>query len=175
MTCANNPVSHGVMVVYGYLHCTLPHYHHNADLSESIKQLRCLSDIFSSMCLRLGQFSQLSFMQYVGLCGFSSPIVLMMIVRIPFLDLIIIIKSEVWPVCHCLGLSHETMVLVCSVCISIFLSSVSFLVRYTKNYVLFDYVVVVLSSQGSCNQNSRFCRVVLLVCRPSHERYLNRI
>ena len=42
------------------------------------------------------------------------PISLMMI-----LDLIIIIKSEVWPIRHCLGLGHETMV--CAVCLSIFL------------------------------------------------------
>ena len=35
------------------------------------------------------------------------------------LCLIIIIKSEVWPIIHCLGLGHETMV--CVVCLSIFL------------------------------------------------------
>ena len=35
------------------------------------------------------------------------------------LNLIIIIKSEVWPICHCLGLGHETMV--CAVCLLIFL------------------------------------------------------
>ena len=28
-------------------------------------------------------------------------------------------QSEVWPICHCLGLGHETMV--CTVCLSIFL------------------------------------------------------
>ena len=38
-------------------------------------------------------------------CGyFSLPIPLMMILRIRILYLIIIIKSEVWPICHCLGL-----------------------------------------------------------------------
>ena len=35
------------------------------------------------------------------------------------LCLIIIIKSEVWTIIHCLGLGHETMV--CAVCLSIFL------------------------------------------------------
>ena len=35
------------------------------------------------------------------------------------LCLIIIIKSEVWTITHCLGLGHETMV--CTVCLSIFL------------------------------------------------------
>ena len=35
------------------------------------------------------------------------------------LCLIIIIKSEVWTIIHCLGLGHETML--CAVCLSIFL------------------------------------------------------
>ena len=41
-----------------------------------------------------------------------------MIVRTYKLDLIII-KSEVWHICHCLWLGHETIV--CAVCLSIFL------------------------------------------------------
>ena len=55
--------------------------------------------------------SQLYFMQYMGLCVFSLPFYLMVIVRIPVLDLIIIIKSDVWPICHCLGLGNETIAL----------------------------------------------------------------
>ena len=51
--------------------------------------------ILSSVCLRLSQFPQLSFMQYTGLCVLSLPI-FVMIVRIGVLYLIIIIKSEVW-------------------------------------------------------------------------------
>ena len=39
--------------------------------------------------------------------------------RIYILCLIIIIKSEVWTITHCLGLGHEAMV--CAVCLSIFL------------------------------------------------------
>ena len=39
------------------------------------------------------------------------------------LCLIIIIKSEVWTITHCLGLGHETMV--CTVCLSIFLCIMS--------------------------------------------------
>ena len=62
--------------------------------------------ILSSVCLRLIKFSQLSFMQYMGLCVFGLPISLMMIMRksVLYLNIIIIIKSEVWPVCHCLRL-----------------------------------------------------------------------
>ena len=62
----------------------------------------------SSVCIRSSQFSGLSFMQYTGLCVFRLPISLMIIVRICALYLIII-KSEVSPICHCLGLGHETM------------------------------------------------------------------
>ena len=75
--------------------------------------------ILPSVCLKFSQFSQLFFMPYVGLCVFSLPISLMMTVRMHALYLIIIIKSELWPICHCSGLGNET--LVCVVCLSIFL------------------------------------------------------
>ena len=72
--------------------------------------------ILSSVWVRLGKFSPLSIIQYVGLYVFSLPIPLVMIERIYILCLIIIIKSEVW-ILHCLG--HETMV--SAVRLSIFL------------------------------------------------------
>ena len=75
--------------------------------------------ILSSVWVRLSMFSQVSIIQYVGLCVFSLPISLVMIVRIYILCLIIIIKSEVWAITHCLGLGNDTMV--CTVCLSIFL------------------------------------------------------
>ena len=62
--------------------------------------------------------SPLSIIQYVGLYVFSLPISLVMIEWIYILCLIIIIKSEVWTITHCLGLGHETMV--SAVCLSIF-------------------------------------------------------
>ena len=74
----------------------------------------------SSVWVRLSIFSQLSIIQYVGLCVFSLPISFVMIEKIYILLIIIIIKSEVWTITHCLGLSHETMV--CSACLSIFYS-----------------------------------------------------
>ena len=55
--------------------------------------------ILSRVCLRSGQFSQSSFIQYMGLCVFSWPFSLVMVTWISVLDLIIIIKSEVWPIC----------------------------------------------------------------------------
>ena len=75
--------------------------------------------ILSSVWVRLSIFSPLSIIQHMGLCVFSLPIPLVMIERIYILCLIIIIKSEVWTITHCLGLGHETMV--CAVCLSIFL------------------------------------------------------
>ena len=71
-----------------------------------------------SVCLRLRQFSQLSFIQYMGLCVSAYPI-------LPWwswecvLYLIIIIKPGVWIINHCLGLGHETMV--CAVYLTMFL------------------------------------------------------
>ena len=79
--------------------------------------------ILSSVWVRLSIFSPLSIIQYVGLYVFSLPISLVMIERIYTLCLIIIIKSEVWTITHCLGLGHETMV--STVCLSIFFQNVS--------------------------------------------------
>ena len=75
--------------------------------------------ILSSVWVRLSICFPLSIIQYVGLYVFSLPISLVMIERIYILCLIIIKKSEVWTITHCLGLGHETMVSV--VCLSIFL------------------------------------------------------
>ena len=76
--------------------------------------------ILLSVWLRLSIFSPLSIIQYVGLYIFTLPISLVMIGRIYILCLIIIVKSEVWIITHCLGLGHETMVF--AVCLSIFLA-----------------------------------------------------
>ena len=50
--------------------------------------------ILSSMYLIFIQFSQLPFMQYIGLCVFSLPISLLLIMRMRVLYLFIIVKSE---------------------------------------------------------------------------------
>ena len=51
LSSSNNAVHYGPMVVYGYLHITLRHYQHYADLSKSIELLKCLSDIFCLKCV----------------------------------------------------------------------------------------------------------------------------
>ena len=84
--------------------------------AERLRECRILDNwnayqlICSWVCVRLSHFSQLSFMQYMGLCVFIPTNSFAMIVRICVLYLIIIITSEVWIINHCLGLSHKTIV-----------------------------------------------------------------
>ena len=65
----------------------------------------------------------------------------MMVVRIQVLYLIIIIKSEVWPICHCLGFGHETMA--CAVCLSIFYNALWFL-GIGRNSYHFQRLITIL-------------------------------
>ena len=88
------------MVAFVCLHIALPYYHHYAGVSEGMELVRYG---LSSVCLRFNEWSQLSFMQYMRLCLFSLSIYLVVIARIHVLYLIIIIKSEVWAICLCLG------------------------------------------------------------------------
>ena len=117
---ARRTISHDPMVVVVCLHITLHYYRRYAELSESIGTSEMLDRyILSLMYLRLGKFSQSSSIKYIGLCVFSLFISRMMTVRFGYvLYLIRIIKSAVWPICHCLGLGQEAMV--CAVCHFIF-------------------------------------------------------
>ena len=124
MMCTNNQILYDPIVILVCLHITSSHYHHYADLSEGIGFLKCLPGTFCLKCVsKISQFSQLSFMQYMGLCVFSLPISLMMIVRIHVLYLIITWnhlsnwKYDPFAIVQALG--HETMI--CTVCICIFL------------------------------------------------------
>ena len=83
--------------------CLFPHY-----ITSLSSLCRCIWKhwtyimlfmyILSIVYLRLSQFSQLSFIQYMWLCVFSLPISLMMIVKLHVLYLNIILKLEVWPI-----------------------------------------------------------------------------
>ena len=75
--------------------------------------------ILSSVWVRLSIFFQLSIIQYMGLCVFSVYPFPLWWLREYTLCLIIIIKSELWTIIHCLGFGHETMV--CASCLFIFL------------------------------------------------------
>ena len=76
--------------------CTLhyPHYHHFADVFGGVELLKCLSGTIRRMC-------------YIWGSAYSAYPSLILIVRIHVLYLIIIIKSDVWPICHCLGLGQN--------------------------------------------------------------------
>ena len=120
MMSANRRIRFGLQIVFVCLYIT-PSYHHycaNFFWRHWTYKMPVRYNL-SSVWVRLSIFSQLSIIQYVGLCVFSSPISFVMIERIYILCLIIIIKSEVWTITHCLGLGHETMVW--AVCLSIFL------------------------------------------------------
>ena len=94
--------------------------------------------ILSRGWVRLSIFSPLSIIQYVVLYVFSFPISLVMIEWIYILCLIIIIKSELWTLTHCLGLGHETMV--SAVCLSIFLWKCLFLPGTGHCRFIFDHI-----------------------------------
>ena len=114
---ANGRIRFGLQIVFICLHITPSHYHHCANFIWRHWTYKMpVRYNLSSVWVRLSIFSQLSNLQYVGLCVFSLPISFVMIERIYILCLIIIIKSEVWTITHCLGLGHETMV--CAVCLS---------------------------------------------------------
>ena len=105
--------------VWTYLYWPLSHYLALGNQFQCNFNKMPVRYNLSSVWVRLRIFSQLSIIQYVGLCVFSLPIPFVMIERIYILCLIMIIKPEVWTITLCLGLGHETMV--CTVCLSIVL------------------------------------------------------
>ena len=120
MMSANSQIRFGLQIVFVCLYITPSHYHHCANFIWRHWTYKMpVRYNLSSVWVRLSIFSQLFIIQYVGLCVFSLPISVVMIEIIYILCLIIIIKSEVWTITHCLGFGHETMV--CAVCLSIFL------------------------------------------------------
>ena len=119
MMRANSRMRFGLQIVFVCLYITPSHYHHCANLSEDIELRRCLSDVFCRVCKIKHIFSFIHHKIYET--------VRFKFTRFPCNDweniytlcLIIIIKSEVWTIIHCLGLGHETMV--CDICLAIFL------------------------------------------------------
>ena len=116
MMCANDPIHYNLMVVFIRLHIALPHY----DLSEGIELLKCLSGTFCLKCVSKINwnlsiiFHEICGAVYIRFTHFSYDNCENICTY-----LIIIIKSEVWPICHCLGLGQETMVY--AACLFIFL------------------------------------------------------
>ena len=80
MMSANIRIRFGLQIVFICLYITPSHYHHCANLSDDIELI--YRYFLSSMWVRLNIFSQLSIIQYMGLCVFSLPISLVMVERI---------------------------------------------------------------------------------------------
>ena len=110
--------------------CILSFVHYTISLSSLCKLIwrhgiykMSVKYIFVQCVSKISIFSQLSIIQFMGLRVFSLPISLVMIDGIYILCHIIINKSEVWTIIHCLGSGHETMV--CALCLAIFLFNTS--------------------------------------------------
>ena len=121
MMSANSRIRFGLQIVFVCLYITPSHYHHCANFIWRHWTYKMpVRYNLSSVWVRLSIFSQLSIIQNVGLCVLQFTHSLCDDwENIYILCFIIIIKSEVWTITHCLGLGHETMVSV--VCLSIFL------------------------------------------------------
>ena len=118
---ANSRIRFGLQIVFVCLYITPSHYHHCANFiwrhwthkmsvrynlsSVWVRLKHILSVIHYTIC------GAVCFQFTYFLCDDGE--------NIYILCLIIIIKSEVWTITHCLGLSHE--ITVCAVCVSIFL------------------------------------------------------
>ena len=125
--CANNWIHFSPVVVFVWMHFTLPHYHHFADASEGIELLKYLSGsfcrvskiksilsiLFHSIHAALSiQLTHFSYDDCENMCTLSH-----------FHHQIGIMTH-----CHCLGLGHETMA--CTVCLSIFLCKLCQVIWY---------------------------------------------
>ena len=66
----------------------------------------------------------------------------MVIVRICVLYLIIIVKSEVWPVCHWIELGHETML--CALCLSTLFQYTVIYTYHILNYLIFTSLKLII-------------------------------
>ena len=119
MMSANIRIRFGLQIVLVRLYSTPSHYHHWSNWMHWTYKMP-VRYILSSVWVILSTFCPLSIIQYVGLYVFSLRIYLVIIERIYIVCLIIIIKSAVWTITHCLGLGHATMV--SAACLSIFLS-----------------------------------------------------
>ena len=116
---ANNRICFGLQIAFVCLYITHLIIITVQTYLKILKYQMPVRYIFSSVWIRLSIFSQLSIIQYVVLCIFSLTSSLVMIERMYIICLIVIMKSEVWTIIHCLGLGPETML--CAVCLSIFL------------------------------------------------------
>ena len=111
MMSANSRIRFDLLVVFVCLYITPSYYHYCANLSEDMR----VRYILSSAWVRLSIFSQLSIIQYMGLCVFSLP-------PFPWDDgetIHFVLLSSSNRKYEPSSIGDETMV--CAVCLSIFL------------------------------------------------------
>ena len=113
-----------------FLYITASYYYHCTNVSEDIERIKYLSDKFCRVC-KIEIEHILSVIHYtiygaVCLSVYASP--LWWSREYMLCLIIIIIKSKVWTITHCLGIGHEIMV--CAVCLFIFLYQ-----TYTSSYI----------------------------------------
>ena len=118
MMSASNRIRFVLKIAFVCFYITPSHYHHCANLSEDIEIIKCLSDYFVECVNKIGHIISVIHYTICGAVCFQFTHSLVTIRRIYILCLIII-KSEVWTITHCLGLGRETMV--CAVCHFVFL------------------------------------------------------
>ena len=120
MISANSRIRYGLQIVFVCLYITSSHYHHCANLSVDTELMKCLPDIFCRVC-KIGHILLVIHYSIYGAVCFQFTHFSRDGWENILLCLFIIIKSEVWPIIHCLGLGHETMI--CAVCLFTFLRS----------------------------------------------------
>ena len=159
MMSANIQIHFGLQIVFVCLYITPSHYHHCANLSEDIELMKCLSDIFCRVC----EYDYAYFLSYplynIWGCVFSVYPFPSWWLREYTLCLIIIIKSEVWIIIHCLGLGHETMV--CAVCLSI----VSFLLHKDSATTFPNSIFIYSIFHDICTCLLCCCGYIEILCR----------
>ena len=119
MMSVNNRIRFVLKIVCVCLSITPSHYHHCANLSEDIELIKCLSDIFCECVSKIRHILSVIHYTIQGAVCFQFAHFPCDWENIYIFYLIVIIKSKVWTITHCLGLGHETMV--CAVCDSVFL------------------------------------------------------
>ena len=112
---------------HSFVFFKLPHCHHYADVFEGI-ELPTTFQIHSVQCV-----SKMKSLNYLSCdiwgCLYSAcPFLLWEYIYIYFI-LLSSSKSEIWPICHCLRLGHETMV--CAACFYIFLCNICLVLMLT--------------------------------------------
>ena len=120
MMSANNRIRFVLKIVFVCSSITPSHYHHCANLSEDIELINACQIYFVECVGKIRHILSVVHYTIRGAECFQFTHFLCDWENIYLLYLIIIIKSEVWTITHCLGLGHETIV--CAGCRSVFLS-----------------------------------------------------